>query len=116
MNVATITALVPMAHVADVSAATLFYAKPGFDVANSVTPSGSGAPNWVLLRSNRAELMWALASEPVVAEQQAVLFYTYSPDIAATQQTAHLPSVSFASNSGLQLDATFAQKRVVRAD
>ena len=115
MNVATITALVPMAHVADVSAATLFYAKLGFDVANSVTPSGSGAPNWVLLRSNRAELMWALASEPVVAEQQAVLFYIYSPDIAATQQTAHL-SVSFASSSGLQLDATFAQKRVVRAD
>jgi catechol 2,3-dioxygenase-like lactoylglutathione lyase family enzyme len=79
-----ITAMVPLAHVSDMISSIDFYAKLGLEVVNKVTPQGASVPNWVWLRSGRAELMLAQASEPVVAAQQAVLFYTYCPDVAAT--------------------------------
>jgi catechol 2,3-dioxygenase-like lactoylglutathione lyase family enzyme len=77
--------MVPMAHVQDMLAAIAFYAKLGLEVVNKVAHEGASVPNWVWLQSGRAELMLAQASEPVVAAQQAVLFYTYCPDIAATR-------------------------------
>ncbi|HEY0414676.1 MAG TPA: VOC family protein [Allosphingosinicella sp.] len=79
-----IRSLVPLAHVEDMRASIAFYETLGFVVANQVTPDGEDCPNWVWLRSERAEMMLARASAPVVAEQQAVLFYTYCDDIAAT--------------------------------
>jgi predicted enzyme related to lactoylglutathione lyase len=72
-----------MAHVAEVAAAVAFYEKLGFEVAGSFTQPGEDGPAWVSLRSGGAELMLARASEPVVAAQQAVLFYLYCPDLAA---------------------------------
>ncbi|MDB5671979.1 MAG: glyoxalase-like domain protein [Alphaproteobacteria bacterium] len=85
MSNAGVTALVPMAHVQDMPASIAFYAKIGLEIVNQVTPDGADHPNWVWLRGGRAELMLALASEPVVPGQQAVLFYTYCAEIAATR-------------------------------
>jgi predicted enzyme related to lactoylglutathione lyase len=79
-----VRSLVPLAHVKDMRSSIAFYAKLGFDVANQVTPEGEDVPNWVWLRAGRAELMLARASAPVVADEQAVLFYTYCDDVAAT--------------------------------
>jgi catechol 2,3-dioxygenase-like lactoylglutathione lyase family enzyme len=72
-----------MAHVADVAASAAFYEKLGFAIDDSFTPPGEEAPAWVSLRSGSAALMLARASEPVVAAQQAVLFYVYGPDVGA---------------------------------
>jgi hypothetical protein len=72
-----------MAHVADVAVAAAFYEKLGFEGDGSFTPPGDSGPSWVSLRSGPARLMLARASEPVVARQQAVLFYVYCPDVEA---------------------------------
>ena len=77
-----VLSLVPMAYVADVAASAAFYEKLGFEVGGSFTPPGDDAPSWVSLQSGPAELMLARASEPVVAAQQAVLFYIYCGDVA----------------------------------
>jgi hypothetical protein len=77
-----VESLVPMAHVADVSASAAFYEKLGFEVCGSFTPPGEDEPSWVSLRSGPAGLMLARASEPVEAAQQAVLFYVYCVDVA----------------------------------
>jgi len=79
-----VRSLVPMAFVADMSASAAFYAKLGFSVANQVTPDGEDVPNWMLLRADRAEMMLSRASHPVIADQQAVLFYTYCDDVEAS--------------------------------
>ncbi|MBV8685821.1 MAG: VOC family protein [Alphaproteobacteria bacterium] len=79
-----IRSLVPLAYVADVEGSIAFYEKLGFLVANRVIAPGEEVPNWAWLRAGRAELMLARASAPVVAEQQAVLFYTYCEDVEAT--------------------------------
>jgi hypothetical protein len=72
-----------MAYVADVAAAAGFYEKLGFEICASFTPPGDSAPAWVSLRSGPAELMLSRASEAVVPEQQAVLFYVYCADVEA---------------------------------
>jgi catechol 2,3-dioxygenase-like lactoylglutathione lyase family enzyme len=79
-----IRSLVPLAHVADMRASIAFYGKLGFTVVNRVVPDGEDLPNWVWLQAERAELMLARASEPVAADRQTVLFYTYCDDVAAT--------------------------------
>jgi catechol 2,3-dioxygenase-like lactoylglutathione lyase family enzyme len=78
-----VTSLVPMAFVASVPASVAFYSHLGFEVRNSFTPDGQTEPSWAYLTSGRAQLMVAKASEPVVPEQQAVLFYVYCEDVAA---------------------------------
>jgi catechol 2,3-dioxygenase-like lactoylglutathione lyase family enzyme len=78
-----VRSLVPMAYVADVARAAAFYAKLGFSEQGSFTPDGESAAAWVSLVSGNAELMLSRASEPVVPDQQAVLFYVYCPDVAA---------------------------------
>ena len=77
-----VRSLVPMAHVAEIEASIAFYGKLGFEVGGSFTPPGDTQPSWVSLSSRGAELMLARASEPVIAEQQAVLFYVYCEDVA----------------------------------
>jgi hypothetical protein len=82
---ARIRSLVPMAHVASVSDSVAFYRKLGFEVGNTFVPKGHTEPTWAWLKSDRANLMLALAGEPVVAAQQAVLFYLYCDDVAGTR-------------------------------
>jgi len=72
--------LIPMAHTADVQRSADFYKHLGMEIHGSLkTPTGQ--LQWVHLSCDRADLMLARASEPVIASQQAVLFYLYSPDL-----------------------------------
>src|SRR5262245_477462 len=79
--------LVPMAHVADVEASIEFYALLGFSVRERVAPGGK--THWAWLTSGRGHLMLA-TGEPVAAEQQSILLYLYTQDVAAMR--AHLLS------------------------
>jgi Glyoxalase/Bleomycin resistance protein/Dioxygenase superfamily len=84
-----VTGLIPMAHAADVQRSADFYKQLGMEVRGSLrTPSGE--LQWVHLGRDQADLMLARASDPVIASQQAVLFYLYSPDLIALR--AHLQS------------------------
>jgi predicted enzyme related to lactoylglutathione lyase len=76
-------ALVPLAHVKDVTASAAFYQRLGFSVENTFVPVGETESAWAWLVSGDANLMIARADEPVVAAQQAVLFYLYVDDVAA---------------------------------
>jgi catechol 2,3-dioxygenase-like lactoylglutathione lyase family enzyme len=77
-----VTGLIPMAHVANVQRSVDFYKYLGMEVRGSLrTPSGD--LQWVHLASDQADIMFARASEPVIAGQQAVLFYLYAPDLIA---------------------------------
>lgn len=73
--------LVPMAHVKDVERSVSFYSQLGFEVRNTFTPEGSSTLAWAFLESQEARLMLAAAGEPVLPEQQAVLFYIYLEDV-----------------------------------
>jgi predicted enzyme related to lactoylglutathione lyase len=89
-----VRSLAPMAYVADVLASAAFYEKLGFEIEGRFTPPGAEAPVWLSLTSERAQLMLALAGEPVVPDQQAVLFYFYCPDVAAMRGQAEAAGLS----------------------
>jgi len=74
-----------MAHVADVQRAVDFYKLLGMDLRGSLKGS-SGELQWAHIASEQADLMLTRASEPVVASQQAVLFYLYSPNLVALRE------------------------------
>ena len=80
-----------MAHVTSVPRSIAFYERLGFAVRNTHAPSEGHEPVWASLESGGAQLMLALANEPVVSSQQAVLFYVYCEDVAASR-------ASFVSN------------------
>lgn len=82
---AAIRSLVPLAHVRNVSESVAFYRKLGFEVGGDFVPPDQTKPVWVWLESDRANLMLAQAGEPIVPGQQAVLFYLYCEDVAATR-------------------------------
>lgn len=84
MSDAGVRSMVPLAYVADMAASIHFYEKLGFAVTNRVPPAGAEVPNWVWLSAGKASLMLARAGAPVEAERQAILFYMYSEDVAAT--------------------------------
>jgi catechol 2,3-dioxygenase-like lactoylglutathione lyase family enzyme len=75
--------LVPLAYVADVERSVAFYTTLGFEVGNLHTPDDTTRPTWAALELHEARIMLAQASDPVVPEQQAVLFYLYYDDIGA---------------------------------
>lgn len=83
---ASTKALVAYAHVANVDRSIAFYADLGFDVKNTVVPDGRTSPAWAWLQSEQANLMIALANEPVEASRQGVLFYLYFDDIRHTRE------------------------------
>ena len=82
---AKVTGMIPMAHAANVQRSVDFYKLLGMTVRGSLKISG-GELQWVHLACEEAELMFARASEPVVASQQAVLFYLYSPNLVALRE------------------------------
>ena len=75
--------LVPMAHVASVPRSVVFYRQLGFELVKDFTPEDASEPAWAMLASGDVRLMVTLASEPVVARAQAVLFYLYFDDVPA---------------------------------
>lgn len=48
--------------------------------------ANSGQLQWAHIPCEQAELMLTRASEPVIASQQAVLFYLYSPNLVALRE------------------------------
>ncbi len=79
--------LVPLAHVKSVPASIAFYRRLGFEIENTFTPPEQGDPSWANLASGRAQLMLARAEEPVIASQQAVLFYSYCDDVPGLRES-----------------------------
>jgi diadenosine tetraphosphate (Ap4A) HIT family hydrolase len=77
--------LIPMAHVADVEASLAFYGHLGFAPVN-VLRDAHAAMRWAMLRSGDAAIMLARASGPIDAEQQAVLLYMYTHNVAALRE------------------------------
>jgi hypothetical protein len=70
-----------MVHVKSVPRSIEFYEKLGFAVRNTFVPDGRSEPSWAWLQGGEAHLMVTRADEPLDAEQQAVLFYLYCPDV-----------------------------------
>jgi predicted lactoylglutathione lyase len=69
-----------MVHVADVEASALFYSLLGFE-CDSRYKLPDGRTNFIGMNAGQARIFLALASEPIVPSQQAVLFYMYSQDV-----------------------------------
>jgi catechol 2,3-dioxygenase-like lactoylglutathione lyase family enzyme len=82
---ACVNGLIPMAHVADVQRSVDFYKLLGMEVRGRLR-NPSGELQWVNVACEHAELMCTRASEPVIASQQMVLFYMYSPDLIALRE------------------------------
>jgi hypothetical protein len=80
-----VNGLIPMAHVADVQRAVDFYKLLGLGVRGSLR-NPAGELQWCHVSCGDADLMLTRASEPVIASQQAVLFYLYSPDLIALRE------------------------------
>jgi hypothetical protein len=76
--------LVPFAHVADPRRTAEFYARLGFELADSLVVDGRMV--WAFLEADRARLMVAAANGPVEPEHQAVLFYLYARDLPALRE------------------------------
>jgi catechol 2,3-dioxygenase-like lactoylglutathione lyase family enzyme len=81
----TINSLIAMAHVADVQRSADFYSQLGFRVV-STFKNDAGVLCWVDLRSGDAALMLTRADAPVIAGQQAVLFYLYADDLIGLRE------------------------------
>ena len=80
-NHAYVEGLVPFVHVRDVLRSTAFYELFGFEVHNTYDVDGRRV--WCWLERNQAHLMLAEADAPVVASDQAVLFYVYAHELEA---------------------------------
>jgi catechol 2,3-dioxygenase-like lactoylglutathione lyase family enzyme len=74
-----------MAFVADVEGSIAFYRRLGFEVGNTFAADGATKPTWAWLDSGGAQMMLAAANEPVIPDQQRVLFYLYTDDVAAAR-------------------------------
>ena len=81
----TVERLIAMAHVADVRRSADFYSLLGFLVVGTFK-NDAGVLCWVHLESGSAHLMLAKADAPILAEQQAVLFYLYSDDLTGLRE------------------------------
>jgi catechol 2,3-dioxygenase-like lactoylglutathione lyase family enzyme len=78
-------ALVPMAEVNSVPRSIAFYAKLGFEVRNTFTPSGAAEPSWASLQNGEAELMVTSGAAEGSAAR-SVLFYLYCADVSRARQ------------------------------
>ena len=80
-----VTGLIPMAHVADVQRSVSFYELLGLKARNTLKTT-DGTLVWAHIECELAELTFTRADAPVVASQQAVLFYLYSPDLVVLRE------------------------------
>lgn len=76
---------VPMAHVASVDSSIEFYTKLGFACESRFTDERQQA-YYAAICADAAELMLVRANGPVIASQQAVLFYMYTADVVALRE------------------------------
>ncbi len=80
-----IVGLIPLAHSADLQCTVDFYKYLGMEVQGTLR-NPAGGLQWVHLSSGRADLMFSQASKPVIAGQQAVLFYLYASNLVALRE------------------------------
>lgn len=73
--------ITPMVSVSNVLRSIAFYEHLGFAVANSVTPEGEAEPSWAWLSSGETHLMITTACDPIIADQQRILFYLYVANV-----------------------------------
>jgi catechol 2,3-dioxygenase-like lactoylglutathione lyase family enzyme len=85
MSVHSLTGLIPTAHVADVQRSVDFYRLLGMELRGSLK-NDAGGLQWAHVSCDHADLMFARASEPVIASQQAVQFYLYATDLVALRE------------------------------
>lgn len=78
-------ALIPYAHVADVERSLAFYALLGLQRRTAYAGPDRRVV-WAEAACGQARLMLALASGPVAAEEQAVLFYMHCGDARALRE------------------------------
>jgi hypothetical protein len=80
-----VTGLIPLAPAADLQRSVDFYRLLGMEMRGSLR-NASGELQWVHLSCQQADLMFSLSAKSVVARQQAVSFYLYSPDLIALRE------------------------------
>lgn len=78
---AAVNQLVPMAHVADVRRSVEFYSQLGFTIFSEHSDQ-LGKIAWAWVRSGSGSIMFSRASGPIAPQDQAVLFYLYTDDLA----------------------------------
>lgn len=83
-----------MVFVAEVERSIAFYGHLGFEVGNTFTQEGATKPAWAWLQCGEAQLMLAAADERVVPDQQRVLFYLYTDDVAGAQASLAVAGLS----------------------
>jgi catechol 2,3-dioxygenase-like lactoylglutathione lyase family enzyme len=90
-NVAPLTGLVPLIHVADAERSVAFYRLLGFEVGNKVPPVGP--PHWAWLYQpdaanwkHGANLMVARSECALNPQAQGALFYLYATDLVALRR------------------------------
>jgi catechol 2,3-dioxygenase-like lactoylglutathione lyase family enzyme len=91
---AQLTGLIPMAHVANVQRSVDFYKLLGMELLGSLKASDSSELRWAHVACEEAHLMLARASGPIIASDQAVLFYLYSPTLIALREHLIAAAVS----------------------
>jgi hypothetical protein len=82
---AKVTGLIPLAPAADLQRSVDFYRLLGMEMRGSLR-NASGELQWVHLSCQQADLMFSLSAKSVVARQQAVSFYLYSPDLITLRE------------------------------
>jgi hypothetical protein len=97
-----------MAHVLDVEDSIRFYELLGFRVHNRVRPAGR--TQWAWITSDRGHLMLAAASGPIAPDQQAILFYLYTRNLAALRSQLLAQGLA---DGGAFCGAPSDQRRVV---
>lgn len=80
-----VTTLEPLVHVADVEASLAFYSLLGFQRRGDLK-GPEGRTHWASAASSLAGIMFAQADPDPIPEQQAVLFYMWSDDIAGLRK------------------------------
>ena len=99
-----VTGLIPMAQSAEVRRSVDFYKLLGMEIRGSLR-NPFGLLQWVHVACEQAELMLTRAAHPIVGDQQAVLFYLYSPDLVGLRE--HLvPSCRAERSRRRQFSAT----------
>ena len=98
--------LVPMVFVAKVEGSIEFYRLLGFEVGNTFTQEGATKPTWAWLECGDAQLMLAQADEPIVPDEQRILFYLYTDDV----REAHASLTAAGLNPGEILTPFYAPR------
>jgi ketosteroid isomerase-like protein/predicted enzyme related to lactoylglutathione lyase len=79
-----VSGLIPFVHVEDVQRSIDFYHHLGFTLESVYMYKGT--PVWAVLESDRAQLMVSTDGDPIDPAGQGVVFYLYSPDLAALRE------------------------------